>query len=114
MTATKGTPPAQSTAEQVPTSEEEGPTSSNMGLAELAGSMAAEAAQRLSEVVQRCQAYIQRGCDRVDGTRSKSPLSPKKGTPTPVPHRYALEAWVTMKTDSEGKKNNPKALPHPR
>ena len=39
-------PPAQSTTEQAPASQEEGATSSNMGLAELAGSMAAEAAQR--------------------------------------------------------------------
>ena len=103
MTATKGTPPAQSTTEQAPASQEEGAADSNMGLAELAGSMAAEAAQRLGEAVQKCQTDIQKGCDRVNGTRSKSPMSPKKGTPTPAmrPHRYALEAWVTVKTDSE-------------
>ena len=103
MTGKKGTPPAQSTTEQTPTSQEEGASSTNLGLAELAGSMATEAAQRLGEAVQRCTVDPLKGVDVVDGTRSKSPKSPRRGAPTPAhrPHRYALEAWVSVRTDSD-------------
>ena len=103
MTGKKGTPPAQSTTEQTPTSHEEGASSSSLGLAELAGSMATEAAQRLGEAVQCCNVDLPKGINRVDGTRSKSPKSPRRGAPTPAhqPHWYALEVWVTVRTDSE-------------
>ena len=103
MTGKKGTPPAQSTTEQTPPSQGEGVSSISLGLAELAGSMAAEATQRLGEAVQRCTVDPLKGVDTVDGTRSKSPKSPKKGAPTPSyrPHRYALEAWVSVRTDSD-------------
>ena len=103
MTGKKGTPPAQSTTEQTPPSQGEGASSISLGLAELAGSMAAEATQRLGEAVQRCTVDPLKGVDTVDGTRSKSPKSPKKGAPTPAyrPHRYALEAWVSVRTDSD-------------
>ena len=103
MTATKGTAPAQSTTDQPPASVEEGASGSSIGLAELAGSLAAEATQRLGVVAHRCQTDLSKGIDRVDGTRSKSPRSPRKATPTPAsrPHRYALEAWVMVKTASD-------------
>ena len=108
MTAIKGTPPAQST-EQTLASQEEGATGTTSGLAELAASMAAKAAQRLSGTAQCCQPNLSRGLDRVDGldkmdgTRSRSPKSSKKGTLTPVacPHRYVLEAWVNIRAAFE-------------
>ena len=108
MTAIKGTPPAQS-ADQTPASQEDGATGTTSGLAELAASMAAEASQRLGGAAHRCQTDLSKGADRVDGldkvdgTRSRSPKSPKRGPPTPAarPHRYALEAWVNIRADSE-------------
>ena len=71
--------------------------------------MAAEASQRLGGAAQHCQTDVSKGVDRVDGldkmdgTRNRSPKSPKRGPPTPVvrPHRYALEAWVNIRVDSE-------------
>ena len=99
MTAIKGTPPAQSSTDPPPTSQEEGAAGTSFGLAELAGSLAAEASQRLGEIVHPAPSdALTKGVDRVDGIRSRSPKSPKRGTPIPAarPVKYALQVWVTV------------------
>ena len=99
MTAIKGTPPAQSSTDPPPTSQEEGAAGTSFGLAELAGSLATEASQRLGEIVHPAPSdALTKGVDRVDGIRSRSPKSPKRGTPIPAarPVKYALQVWVTV------------------
>ena len=99
MTAFKGTPPAQSSTDTPPTSQEEGATGTSLGLAELASSLAAEASQCLGEAAHLTPTdALIKGADRVDGVRSRSPKSPKRGTPIPAAHpvKYALQVWVTV------------------
>ena len=102
MTAIKGTPPAQLSTDAPPASQEKGAAGTSFGLAELAGSLATEASQHLGEAayLTPTDALI-KGADRVDGVRSRSPKSPKRGTPIPVarPVKYALQVWVTVQSE---------------
>ena len=109
MTAIKGTPPAQSSTDAPPASQEEGAAGTSFGLAELASSLDTEASQRLGEATHLTPTdALTKGADRVDGVRSRSPKSPKRGTPIPVvrPVKYALQVWVAVQ-DKAGNWNLP-------
>ena len=109
MATNKGMSPAPSGTDTPPASQEGGTEVKSFGLAKLAGSLAAEASQRLGEFSGLTSTTgALKGADRVDGVRSRSPKSPKRGTPTPAarPVRYALQVWITVQ-DEAGNWNPP-------